>query len=555
MRLRNSFIAAFAALFVTLGVIQLTPVVVLATGNTSNHPCPDGYEVVKDQPPNSGTTITVPAGYTNVTMLIKIASDQNGGGHLEVPYVSSGEVITPSSLSGWPQSEGGEYKEISHVDYCIPPLEWDDPDYPPFNPRICVEFRLEKFTSTWDENNGWSEWTDWPGSGPLGWNVMPDALTGHHGGNHGEDGDRHFAYQIVDERPSSDPACLPACDWPGVKTTQDKCGEIVIVPECAAINGSTTFTVTNKPTWVYNVWFNTSPPTNPADGTPGGLSFSEDENGGSVTVYYWVAGTENDALATQGFPLWNSPATVDVDTDCEGSTTTSTTIPETTTTTTLPEEPECIDINTASFEELLLLKHINVVRAQLIIDGRPFTSIDDLVDRVSGIGPVNVLDMLPDLCEFVPPTTTTVPNVPTVGADGKCVNGVWVVTNTGEVNLSVQFQGATPFQLQPGQSAEGPALATWALVTSLEPAGQLTLQRPEGCSLVTTTTTVPGPTTTQVGGTTTVAPVVPPPLVVGPQTSALPHTGTNSITWSLIMGVLCLGAGGLILLRLRKTPV
>lgn len=56
----------------------------------------------------------------------------------------------------------------------------------------------------------------------------------------------------------------------------------------------------------------------------------------------------------------------------------------------LPEE--CIDINTASAEELREIIHIDEDRSQQIISLRPFSSIDDLV-RVNGIANERLQDI------------------------------------------------------------------------------------------------------------------------------------------------------------------
>jgi hypothetical protein len=49
-----------------------------------------------------------------------------------------------------------------------------------------------------------------------------------------------------------------------------------------------------------------------------------------------------------------------------------------------PTEEPCVDVNTASEEELVQLKHVNTDRAAQIIELRPFTSVDDL-GRVEGL--------------------------------------------------------------------------------------------------------------------------------------------------------------------------
>lgn len=51
-----------------------------------------------------------------------------------------------------------------------------------------------------------------------------------------------------------------------------------------------------------------------------------------------------------------------------------------------------VDVNSASQEELLAIKHIGEARAQDLISLRPFSSLDDLV-RIKGIGEKRVLDI------------------------------------------------------------------------------------------------------------------------------------------------------------------
>lgn len=50
-----------------------------------------------------------------------------------------------------------------------------------------------------------------------------------------------------------------------------------------------------------------------------------------------------------------------------------------------PEEPQKIDINSATLEELQTIKGIGPKLAQAIIDGRPYKEIQDLL-KVKGIG-------------------------------------------------------------------------------------------------------------------------------------------------------------------------
>lgn len=54
---------------------------------------------------------------------------------------------------------------------------------------------------------------------------------------------------------------------------------------------------------------------------------------------------------------------------------------------------DCIDINTASIEELQNIIHIGPVRAEEIVQLRPFQSVDDLT-RVNGIGPARMKDII-----------------------------------------------------------------------------------------------------------------------------------------------------------------
>ena len=53
----------------------------------------------------------------------------------------------------------------------------------------------------------------------------------------------------------------------------------------------------------------------------------------------------------------------------------------------------CIDINSASLEELDEIVWVGPATAQKIVDARPFDSVENL-DKVSGIGEVKVADIL-----------------------------------------------------------------------------------------------------------------------------------------------------------------
>ena len=57
-----------------------------------------------------------------------------------------------------------------------------------------------------------------------------------------------------------------------------------------------------------------------------------------------------------------------------------------------PEASGCVNINTASFEELRQIIHIDVDRANQIINLRTFSSVDSM-DRIKGIGPARLADI------------------------------------------------------------------------------------------------------------------------------------------------------------------
>ena len=109
--------------------------------------------------------------------------------------------------------------------------EWFEPTYPPFTVPECQEYLIDKQVSTWDADTGtWSAWTDW-GADPVADDGR--AKTGHHGGQHKKDGDRHFAYIVILGDPITTGECAPPTkddevtygDWTG----EPKCDETTYV--------------------------------------------------------------------------------------------------------------------------------------------------------------------------------------------------------------------------------------------------------------------------------------------------------------------------------------
>jgi competence protein ComEA len=69
--------------------------------------------------------------------------------------------------------------------------------------------------------------------------------------------------------------------------------------------------------------------------------------------------------------------------------------------------PAVVDVNRATFAELNALPNVSDAVAQAIIDGRPYSSVDDLI-RVYGIGPKTLERIRPyvkvDGSSLPPPT-------------------------------------------------------------------------------------------------------------------------------------------------------
>lgn len=168
--------------------------------------CPAGTDHEYKIDNLSGKTFVVPtppAGWTISTVTLKVGGGGNGlDVHQVFTPVTPGQTLTVT----------GQH-DISHAHICKNEAEkpkYIDPTYPEVNLLPCTEYILEKSVSTWDGDTGlWSAWTDYSGAGPLNWGQIPDDLTGHHGGEHGKDGDRHFAYVIKDQRPITTGDCAP----------------------------------------------------------------------------------------------------------------------------------------------------------------------------------------------------------------------------------------------------------------------------------------------------------------------------------------------------------
>ncbi|MGH3679759.1 MAG: ComEA family DNA-binding protein [Natronosporangium sp.] len=125
-----------------------------------------------------------------------------------------------------------------------------------------------------------------------------------------------------------------------------------------------------------------------ADGTVGTLGMTYDASNASAgTVQF------SDLTVGETLVLFHAPSDPD---------------PDPTKPADPPAGPECVDVNTATVDELKMLKHIDDDRAAQILNLRPFSSVDDL-DRVDGLkagGPrlaelVAGGDGFPPLCDIV----------------------------------------------------------------------------------------------------------------------------------------------------------
>ncbi|MDP4009273.1 MAG: helix-hairpin-helix domain-containing protein, partial [bacterium] len=74
-------------------------------------------------------------------------------------------------------------------------------------------------------------------------------------------------------------------------------------------------------------------------------------------------------------------------------------------------EPASIDVNSASFEDLLKISHITDTRAEDLVSKRPFSSIDDLI-RITGIAAVRLGDIKEQGCAYVSVESSNQENEP-----------------------------------------------------------------------------------------------------------------------------------------------
>jgi LPXTG-motif cell wall-anchored protein len=116
--MKKFMLGGFTAAGLLLGGLAITSGGAFAD---TNHPECDGTEYT-DRGPNEGTSVT--AEYTG-TMSIKIGND-----HYSIQVVA-GETYGPDDVAAWPKSEGGNFQDISHVDYCVPETPPPPPEEEP----------------------------------------------------------------------------------------------------------------------------------------------------------------------------------------------------------------------------------------------------------------------------------------------------------------------------------------------------------------------------------------------------------------------------------------
>jgi hypothetical protein len=117
---------------------------------------------------------------------------------------------------------------------------------------------------------------------------------------------------------------------------------------------------------------------------------------GTTLVYLPFIGQQSafdSEPVTPETPTTIAPAPTAIPTSTNTPTQTPTQTPTVATTTTIPQPPgECVNINTATVDDLRLIIHIDDVRAQEMLTLRPFSSVDDMI-RISGIGPVRLQEI------------------------------------------------------------------------------------------------------------------------------------------------------------------
>ncbi len=196
-----------AALFGLVGMFGAGNVAgpVSAEPNGKSEQCPDLSTGKED---TTGDPSSVPYEAPSDKVIVQVCA--KAGTTTEWEYFEVSDMVTEVSITHSQGSVSHWSVKLADKPQGEEPPTWEPPQYPPFNPEECVEYRLAKATSTWDGETGtWSEWKDWPGADPLDWGAVPDAMTGHHGGEHEKDGDQHFAYVVADERPITTGECAP----------------------------------------------------------------------------------------------------------------------------------------------------------------------------------------------------------------------------------------------------------------------------------------------------------------------------------------------------------
>lgn len=123
-----------------------------------------------------------------------------------------------------------------------------------------------------------------------------------------------------------------------VQATGDQCVTLGHTATCGSFSASIG---TNDTPYSFGVSYSVGTLDYNFDTNASVVNFEEDENGGSVDVWYWATGPESGFFTPLGLPWYNISATgpIAVGTDCEPNEETTTTQAPETTTTEVPETP------------------------------------------------------------------------------------------------------------------------------------------------------------------------------------------------------------------------